>query len=251
MHLTSIGDDPGRFRPCIRGVHPFRERTISNIFDIANQHLYLTMNQTITHAEPALKTVPRMITRIFEIAARADRAGVLVTRIGLIVVLLWIGGLKAFKYEAQGIVPFVANSPLMSFFYADPGHYKAHMNPEGTFVPANVEWNEKNQTYAFAYGLGAVIVLYGLMLSLHPWLPQVAALGGFLVFVMSLVTLSFLVTTPACWVLPLGDVNHGFPFLSGAGRLVIKDAIMMGAALVVMADSAKAWLRKQRRPALD
>jgi uncharacterized membrane protein YkgB len=63
---------------------------------------------------------------------------------------------------------------------------------------------------------------------------------------MSLVTLSFLVTTPACWVPPLGDVNHGFPFLSGAGRLVIKDAIMMGAALVVMADSAKAWLRKQR-----
>jgi reactive chlorine resistance protein C len=27
----------------------------------------------------------------------ADRAGVVVTRIGLIVVLLWIGGLKAFK----------------------------------------------------------------------------------------------------------------------------------------------------------
>jgi uncharacterized membrane protein YkgB len=139
----------------------------------------------------------------------------------------------------------------MSFFYADPGHYQAHMNPEGTLVPANVEWNEQNHTYAFAYGLGAVIVLYALMLCLHPWLPQVAALGGFLVFVMSLVTLSFLVTTPACWVPPLGDVNHGFPFLSGAGRLVIKDAIMMGASLVVMADSAKAWLRKQRPTAWD
>src|SRR6202023_230006 len=124
-------------------------------FDIANQHLSLTMNQTITYAEPTLKTVPRMITRIFEIAARGDRAGVVVTRIGLIVVLLWIGGLKAFKYEAQGIVPFVANSPLLSFFYADPSQYTAHMNPEGTLVPANVEWNEKNQTYAFAYGLGA------------------------------------------------------------------------------------------------
>ena len=139
------------------------------------------MNQTITHAEPSLKTVPSMITRIFEIAARADRAGVVVTRIGLIIVLLWIGGLKAFKYEAQGIVPFVANSPLMSFFYADPGQYKAHMNPEGTLVSANVEWNEKNHTgHAFAYGLGAVIVLYGLMPCLHPWLPQVAAPGGFL-----------------------------------------------------------------------
>jgi uncharacterized membrane protein YkgB len=186
-----------------------------------------------------------LITRILKVAARADRVGVAVTRLGLIVVLLWIGSLKAFKYEAQGIVPLVANSPLMSFFYADPEGYKPHMNPEGALVPANREWHEKNHTFTFAYGLGAVIVLYGLMLCLHPWLPQVAALGGFLVFLMSFVTLSFLVTTPECWVPALGDVNHGFPFLSGAGRLVVKDAIMMGAALVVMADSAKAYLRKK------
>ena len=31
---------------------------------------------------------------------------------------------------------------------------------------------------------------------------------------------------------------------TGITHSVIKDAIMMGAALVVMADSAKAWLRK-------
>jgi reactive chlorine resistance protein C len=182
---------------------------------------------------------------IFEIAARADRAAIVVIRLGLIVVLLWIGGLKAFKYEAVGIAPLVANSPLMSFFYADPAHYQAHMNPEGALVPANVQWHEKNHTYAFAYGLGAVIVLFGLLLCLHPWLPQLATLGGFLVFLMSFVTLSFLMTTPECWVPALGDVNHGFPFLSGAGRLVVKDSIMMGAALVVMADSAKAYLRKR------
>jgi uncharacterized membrane protein YkgB len=172
-----------------------------------------------------------------------DRAGVAVTRAGLIVVLLWIGGLKAFPYEADGIVPFVANSPLMSFFYADPGGYKAHMNPEGALVPENRSWHEANRTYEFAYGLGSVIVLYGLLLCLHPWLPQAATVGSFLVFVMSFVTLSFLVTTPECWVPPLGDARHGFPYLSGRGRLVVKDAIMMGAALVTMADSAKAYLR--------
>jgi uncharacterized membrane protein YkgB len=66
-----------------------------------------------------------------------------------------------------------------------------------------------------------------------------------LVFVMSIVTLSFLITTPECWVPPLGDAQHGFPFLSGAGRLVIKDVIMMGAALVTMADSAQAYLRRR------
>jgi reactive chlorine resistance protein C len=83
------------------------------------------------------------------------------------------------------------------------------------------------------------------MIALHPWLPQVAAVGSFLVFLMSFVTLSFLVTTPECWVPPLGSPEHGFPLLDGPGLLVIKDAILMGAALVTMADSAKAYLRKR------
>ena len=185
------------------------------------------------------------VLKLFELASRMDKVGVTLTRVGLIVVLVWIGGLKAFQYEADGIVPFVANSPAMSFFYADPGNYKAHKNPEGALVPENRSWHEANRTYIFAYGLGSVIVLYGLMLCLNPWLPQVAAVGSLLVFQMSFVTLSFLITTPECWVPPLGDAQHGFPYLSGAGRLVIKDAIMMGAALVTMADSAKAYLRKR------
>ena len=45
---------------------------------------------------------------------------------------------------------------------------------------------------------------------------------------MSVVTLSFLVTTPECRVPDRGGPEHGFPLLSGAGRLVVKDAIMAG-----------------------
>jgi uncharacterized membrane protein YkgB len=186
------------------------------------------------------------INKLFELAAHLDRVGITVTRIGLVVVLVWIGGLKVFAYEDEGIVPFVANNPLMNFFYKAPaGEYRQHMNREGELVPANREWHQQNGTYLFAYGLGSVIVLYGVLIALHPWLPRVAAVGSFLVFVMSFVTLSFLITTPEAWVPPLGSSEHGFPLLSGAGRLVIKDAIMMGAALVTMADSAKAYLRRR------
>jgi uncharacterized membrane protein YkgB len=189
------------------------------------------------------------MNKLFESAARLDRVGVALTRIGLVVVLVWIGGLKVFAYEDEGIVPFVANSPVMSFFYKAPaGEYRKHMNREGELVQANREWHHQNGTYAFAYGLGALIVLYGLMIASHPWLPRVAALGSFIVFLMSFVTLSFLITTPEVWVPALGSPEHGFPLLSGAGRLVLKDAIMMGAALVTMADSAKSYLRK-RKPA--
>jgi uncharacterized membrane protein YkgB len=185
---------------------------------------------------------------LFERAARMDRVAVAVTRVAMIIVLVWIGGLKAAKYEADGIVPLVANSPLMSFFYTDPGDYRAHMNPEGALVPANRAWHEANGTYRFAHGLGIAIVLFGLMLAVHPWLPQVATVGSALVVLMSLTTLSFLVTTPEAWVPALGDTTHGFPFLAGAGRLVVKDVIMMGAALVTMADSAKAYLAQRTEP---
>ncbi len=184
------------------------------------------------------------INKLFEYAAHADRLGVTLTRVGLVVVLVWIGGLKVFKFEDEGIVPFVANSPLMSFLYQEPaGEYRKHMNREGDLVPANREWHEKNGTYMFAYGLGSVIVAYGVMIALHPVFPRVAAVGSFMVVVMSFVTLSFLITTPECWVPSLGSSEHGFPLLSGAGRLVVKDAIMLGAAMVTMADSAKAYLR--------
>ncbi|WP_038163344.1 DUF417 family protein [Verrucomicrobium sp. BvORR106] len=184
-----------------------------------------------------------LYSRFLTLAAGSERLGMTMTRLGLVVVLLWIGGLKIFKYEADGIVPFVANSPLMSFLYKHPApEYKTHMNAEGQLVPQNRAWHEENRTYEFSYGLGAVIVLYGLLLCLHPWSPGLAAVGSFLVAVMSLVTLSFLITTPESWVPALGDTEHGFPYLSGRGRLVIKDVIMLGAALVTMADSARAAL---------
>ena len=183
---------------------------------------------------------------LLESAARLDGLGICSARIGLVVVLLWIGSLKMYRYEDEGIVPFVANSPAMSFFYRQPaGEYRKHMNREGELVPANREWHEKNGTYRFAYGLDSVIVILGVMIALHPWLPRISALGSFLVVGMSLTTLSFLITTPECWVPSLGGPEHGFPLLSGAGRLVVKDAIMLGAAMVTMADSAKSALRKQ------
>lgn len=160
--------------------------------------------------------------------------------------MLWIRGPKSFAYEDECLAPFVANSPFMSFFYRQPaGEYREHMNREGELVPAKRTWHEQNGTCMFAYGLGSVTVVYGVPIALHAGLPRVGAVGGFLVFVISLVTLSLLVTTPEAWVQSLGSPEYGFPLLSGAGRLVIMNEILMGAALVTLADSAKAHLRKR------
>jgi len=66
--------------------------------------------------------------------------------------------------------------------------------------------------------------------------------GATLSFLTPFVTLSFLITTPDAWVSALGDAQHGFPFLSGGGRLVLKDVIMLAGGLLIMADSARAFL---------
>ena len=187
-----------------------------------------------------------MMNKFFNYAAGLQNTGIHLSRLGLVIVLLWIGGLKAFRYEAAGIVPFVANSPTMNFFYKyDAPEYKKHMNKEGEYKPANIEWHKENNTYLFSYGLGSVIVLIGLLVALYPVFPGVSAVGSFLCFGMSLVTLSFLITTPETWVPALGDTEHGFPYVSGAGRLVIKDVIMMGASVITMAQAAKVHLKRK------
>jgi nicotinamidase-related amidase len=73
---------------------------------------------------------------LIELAARMDRLGVIVTRVGL-VVPVWIGGLKAHRYEDEGIVHLVANSPSMGFLYREPpGEHRNHVNPDGARCPS-------------------------------------------------------------------------------------------------------------------
>lgn len=173
-----------------------------------------------------------------------------VMRIAICIVMVWIGGLKFFQYEADGIVPFVANSPLMSFFYSpDSNEYKDHKNKEGEVVEKNIEWNTQNGTYTFSYVLGTVIISIGLLTFLGIFNNRLGLIGGLLTAGMAVVTLTFLITTPETWVPDLGGdlptPHFGFPYLSGAGRLVVKDIIMMAGGLIVASDCAQKLLNGQ------
>jgi uncharacterized membrane protein YkgB len=117
------------------------------------------------------------------------------------------------------------------------------MNKEGELKPANKKWHRENGTYRVSKYLGTLIVVIGFLIVSKPVSPALSAFGSSLLVVMCLSTLSFLITTPEAWVPPLGDANHGFPYLSGVGRLVVKDFIMLGAAVVTLADAATASLR--------
>lgn len=188
------------------------------------------------------------MNRLITILANSQSYFINLTRLSIFIVMVWIGGLKVYQYEADGIVPFVANSPLMSFFYSkEAPEYNAYKNPEGKTVQKNIEWHKENRTYIFSYGLGTVIVIIGTLTLLGIWFSKIGLIGGLLTFGMSLVTLSFLITTPEVYVPNLGGdfptPHYGFPYLSGAGRLVIKDVIMMTAGLICASENAIRLLR--------
>ena len=136
---------------------------------------------------------------LLEFVASGQRNFINFIRVAIFIVMAWIGGLKAFQYEADGIVPFVTNSPFMSFFYHNTGkmavndegksvpEYTLHKNPEGKMVKANIEWHKENSTYVFSYGLGTMICSIGILVLLGIWFPKVGFWGGLLTFGMAIV----------------------------------------------------------------
>jgi uncharacterized membrane protein YkgB len=188
-----------------------------------------------------MKYLDAVLFRIGE----ADRLGLNLMRLAIAIIFLWIGALKFVPYEADSITPFVANNPVMSLFYEHPDQYKAHLTHEGQLVPVERKWQRANNTYGFSKGLGMVELTIGVLVLLNPLSVPLGFLGALLAFLTPFVTLSFLVTTPEAWVPALGDAQYGFPYLSGAGRLVLKDVALLAGALLVMADSARALLRNR------
>jgi len=138
-------------------------------------------------------------------------------RYGLVVTLLWIGGMKFTLYEAEGISGFVSNSPLMSWAYS------------------------LISVRAFSAVLGITEIAIALLIAARPLSTRAAAVGSALAIGMFLTTLSFLLTTPGVWEVSAG----GFPALSVVpGQFLVKDFVLLGASLWLFGEAYKN-LRRQ------
>jgi reactive chlorine resistance protein C len=143
-------------------------------------------------------------------SSQMEAVGRELTRYGLVVVVAWIGLMKFTTYEAEGIRPFVANSPLMSWVYG-------LMSVQG-----------------FSAMLGVVEFTIALLIAARPFWPRASALGSALAVGMFLTTLSFLVTTPDVWASSAG----GFPALSAfPGQALIKDLALLGISLWTLGEA--------------
>lgn len=214
---------------------------------IGGQHIIIIINPRLASKakNSNLSKVKDLLIRALSIAANLRSTGLILIRVAILIVFVWIGGLKFWHYEAEGIVPFVANSPFMSFFYAkNAPEYKEYKLKEGEFNATKRAWHESNRTYVFSKGLGCLIMTIGVLVFLGIFTPKIGIFGELLCITMTIGTLSFLVTTPECWVPDLGSGEHGFPLLSGAGRLVVKDTVILAGAVTLLSDSASKLLRQ-------
>ena len=100
-----------------------------------------------------MKKLNDLFYSFLQVAASTQKLGINLIRISILIIFVWIGGLKFWNYEAEGIVPFVANSPFMSFFYTKSApEYKTYKLKEGEFDQAKHEWHQENNTYGFSRG---------------------------------------------------------------------------------------------------
>jgi len=143
--------------------------------------------------------------------ARAQAAGEFLLRYGLVLVLVWIGGMKFTADEAAGIEPLIKSSPFMSWLY------------------------ELLSVQGVSNLIGVTELLTAALIALRPLSARFCALGSALAAMTFLATLSFLFTLPG-WEPTLG----GFPALSGSGGFLLKDVILLGAALWSLGESLAA-----------
>ncbi len=148
------------------------------------------------------------------------RAGIAILRYGLVIVLLWIGGMKFTAYEAAGVAPLVTHSPLLSWAY--------YLLGERSFFNL----------------LGVVEITLAIGIALRPLRPRVSGFASLLAVGMFLTTLTFLFTTPG-WEPTLG----GFPALSGpVGQFLVKDIVLLGAAVFTAGEAFTAGGTKDSNP---
>ncbi len=132
-----------------------------------------------------------------------QKAGTIVLRYGLVLVIAWIGMMKFTSYEANGIKPLVSHSPLMGWVYS-------LLSVQG-----------------FSNALGVVEISIALLIALRSWSAKATVIGSAAAALMFLTTLTFLFSTPG-WEPSLG----GFPALSAAvGQFLLKDVVLLGAAI--------------------
>jgi uncharacterized membrane protein YkgB len=129
----------------------------------------------------------------------------LITSISMIVMLLWAGSYKMTNPGAEGIVPLVSNSPLISW------HFKVF----GPYIGSDI--------------IGLTEITAALLIITGYFKPKAGIIGGIITVVMFFITSTMVITTPGA-IIPV----KGIDYMSFLGLFLFKDIISLGVSFYLI-----------------
>jgi len=128
-----------------------------------------------------------------------------VIRASMVIIFLFFGYQKWWAYEAERLVPFISNGPLISWMYPAFGYRGA------------------------SWFLGASEWTFGALILAGFWdkrLGILGALGSTVTFLMTVTIIPFM---PDGW-----DPVAGFPAMSGNVPFLMKDVVLLAASIYLL-----------------
>jgi uncharacterized membrane protein YkgB len=132
----------------------------------------------------------------------------LVSSAGMIVMLFCAGSYKMTGLGAEGIVPLVSHSPLISW----------HFRLFGPYIGSDL--------------IGATEWVAGLFILAGYFKPKIGVVGGLIAALMFFVTSTMVITTPGSLISVPGI--HFMRYMSFLGLFLFKDVISLGVSLYLI-----------------
>lgn len=179
----------------------------------------MAQNQTV---------VPQSLNNPFRfIIEKLARSGLLrkdvdyhLLRASMVIVFVFFGYQKWFDYEAQVLIPYISNGPLISWMYPVFG-----INGASWFLGVS-EW------------------LFGALLLAGFWnrtAGVLGALGSVITFVMTVTIIPFM---PDGWAASAG----GFPAMTGNIPFLMKDIVLLAVSIYLLKEDVQRWVIENPRP---
>jgi uncharacterized membrane protein YkgB len=123
----------------------------------------------------------------------------------MVLIFLSFGYQKWFAYEAQVLIPYISNDPLISWLYPVFGHRGA------SWLLGVSEW------------------LFGALLFLGFWSKRLGILGAIGSTITFVTTVTIIPFMPNGW-----DPMAGFPAMAGNVPFLMKDVVLLAASIYLL-----------------
>jgi uncharacterized membrane protein YkgB len=135
-------------------------------------------------------------------------------RVSMVMIFLFFGYQKWFDYEAQVLIPYISNGPLISWMYP-------------VFGIRGASWF-----------LGVSEWLFGVLLFVGFWSKPagiLGAIGSIITFVLTVTIIPFM---PDGWAPSAG----GFPAMTGNIPFLMKDVVLLAASVYLLKEDVVRWI---------